>query len=109
MRYLIGLIATSVLTAFSYGQSPDVAIDPRLNGVWIVETTEMNGQLVEGFNGSTFRIDGRSLTWTVGQRKMDRKLIIDRSVTPCQFDQTIVKQGSENKTVLVVQEAINVA
>ncbi|PHQ31590.1 TIGR03067 domain-containing protein [Rhodopirellula bahusiensis] len=100
MRYVIAFLASCALIEPVYSQSPSTATDSRLNGTWIVESTEMDGEQVDGFNGSRIRIDGKSLRWTIKLRTLERVLTVDRSVTPNRFDQTVVKPGAPNKSVL---------
>lgn len=91
------LVACTVLTA----ETTENQQDSRLDGTWRVIATEMEGRLLgEGFNGSVFVIERESLTWTINEKTMRRRLRIDRSTKPAQLDQIIKRSESEEKSVL---------
>ncbi len=100
MRYLtICLLSIAPIGAI-HAESPMTQTDVRLNGEWIVESTESHGNQTEDFNGSRFRIDGNSFEWTIGKRILHRILVVDRTVQPNSFDQ-FVTTASEQKTSIL--------
>lgn len=87
--------------------SPTSHTDVRLNGDWIVESTETHGGKTNDFNGSRFRIDGNSFEWTIGRRVLNRTLIVDRTKHPNCFDQLIAGPAEQKMTILGIYQFKN--
>jgi len=81
--------ATTLLSALLVGVLATTASaepDQKLEGVWVVESFEADGQQVKMFNGSTFEFDGEKLTIKMGEMEVAGTFKVDLTKDPKQLD-----------------------
>lgn len=102
MKYNIWLVYTLIFVNLDsvVADSPISATDSRLNGEWVVITTKREGREVEDFDGSRIQIDGNSMKWRIGERLLNRVLVVDRLGSPNFFDQIVEMPDSQAQKLL---------